>query len=278
MVRNLILGIFFCFYALADETFVFKKQGKEVAKYNLQSFVKLFTPTKVTVNEGHENTINTYEGVRLIDVFQKVYGGTWSAEKNSLGVDEALFSCKDGYQPSVPLFKALKHDTYLVWARADGAPFRFKDTAKNQWTDYGPLYLVWENINDPITKKETIELWPYQVNEIDLIRFADKFSAIVPEGNMTPQAKRGFVAYRAHCIQCHTINGQGGKKGIELNFPVSVVEYIKEPWIKKYILDPRSVRHGATMPAFKEIFNDGEKTVTEIVAYLKAVSANKKQP
>jgi mono/diheme cytochrome c family protein len=78
-------------------------------------------------------------------------------------------------------------------------------------------------------------------------------------------------------MACHTINGEGGGKAPELNYPMSVTEYLAEEWIRKWVLDPRSVRYGTTMPAFGSR-PDGDKLVDDVLAYLKTMARHKQAP
>ncbi len=66
---------------------------------------------------------------------------------------------------------------------------------------------------------------------IDLISFSERFPNMSPPKNSSEKAKKGFLAFHKYCLSCHTINGEGGEKSIELNYPVSVTEYIKASWL-----------------------------------------------
>lgn len=263
------LGVFSCL-GLADDKIEFKRKGAVVKTYTLEELKKALPPVTVKVNEGHENKEVTYHGFDFKALMEKVYGPGFQKE-----VDEALFVCSDGYQPSVPLLKALKHKSVLAYEKAGGVPFSFEDKEEKRTINYGPLYLVWENIDDKLLASEGLEFWPYQVVTVDLIAFEDRFKKLVPKGKMSEAAKRGFVSYRVHCLQCHRINGEGGNKGIELNYPASVTEYFKEPWIKKFITDPRTVRAGSPMPPFDTRYPNYKGIIDDIVEYLKAVAKNK---
>src|SRR5262249_20581424 len=152
----------------------------------------------------------------------KIYGDKWKA------AEEILFTCADGYQPSVPVAKVKDYSAYLAVARKGQPEFTMTNRFQNnQKVELGPFYLVWDNISRPALKDEGASDQPYQVVGVDLIEFKDKFPAMAPilvKGIDANAAKRGFLAFRKHCITCHTINGQGGNKGPELNYPVSVVE------------------------------------------------------
>lgn len=258
-------------FAFAEQEIRFNKKGQLVKKYTLEEFKKAFPEETLTVREDHEERKNvTYRGVHLKKVMEQVYG-KWA------GLDEILFVCIDGYKPSVPLQKAISHETFVAYDKADG-PFHFTDKSSGKVIEYGPFYLVWENIKDPEIKLEGLEFWPYQVATIDLISFEERFAPLVPKGKMSDAAKRGFVAYRTHCIQCHRINGEGGDKGIELNYPYNVTEYFKPDALKKFIVAPQSIRYGSAMPPFDKNYPDYSKRIDDIIEYLKAIRSKKIAP
>lgn len=266
-----ILSLLFLVPTAFSEDIVFKKKGATVKTYSLADFKKEFPVETLTVREDHEDRKEvTYRGTSLKHIIQKVYGG-------KVEQDEILFSCSDGYQPSVPLMKALKHQTFLAYEKVEG-PFEFKDQSSGKVIQYGPIYFVWENIKDPEIKLEGLELWPYQVVTFDLISFEERFKSLIPKAKMSEAAKRGFVAYRVHCIQCHRINGEGGAKGIELNYPASVTEYFKPAWLKKFIVSPQEVRVGSAMPPFDKNYPNYSKKIDDIIEYLKAISGTKIAP
>ena len=88
--------------------------------------------------------------------------------------------------------------------------------------------------------------------------------------------RRGFLAFRDKCMMCHSINGEGGKKGVELNYPVNVTEYFDGRWLKQWIADPRSVRYSTTMPGLDVEGRD--RMIDDIVRYLKTMARHKKAP
>ena len=79
-------------------------------------------------------------------------------------------------------------------------------------------------------------------------------------------------------MTCHTVNGEGGGKSVELNYPISVTEYIKEPWLVKWIDNPKSIRYNTTMPALNPDAKDRDAIIKNIIAYLKAMKNKKLEP
>src|SRR5690606_13586877 len=114
----------------------------------------------------------------------------------------------------------------------------------------GPYYLVWENLQDLRMREEGAVGWAARIRSIELIKFADRYPKMAPPAEAPKPVREGFLAFRKHCMACHTINGEGGAKGdssqkslLELNYPVSVTEFIKPDWLEKWIDEPRKVRH-----------------------------------
>lgn len=255
------------------ESIVFKLHGKEVKTLDLPSMKTLAGVKKLTVNELHTDEKVVYEGIAINALLEKVYGKTLSEG------DEILFTCTDGYRPSVPLKRFSEHTGLLAFARADGKKFEFPNKDKNgEITNYGPFYLVWENMNDKALAKEGLEFWPYQLAKIDIIRFSDRFPNLAPPDKSSSQVKAGFVHFRSQCLSCHTINGEGGQKGIELNYPMSVAEYMKESVLIDWMKDPRKVRYNATMPQVNIGYANRDEMIRDIAAYLKAMAKNKRPP
>lgn len=250
----------------------FKLKGGQIKSFTLAQLQKQFGTEKVTVLEEHEEKKQkTYLAIPLQPILMSVYGDAMP------GLDEVLFTCLDGYQPSIALTKVVGHRNWLAYANADGSPFRFKDKTGKE-IEYGPFYLIWDNVRDPLIKAEGDEDWPYQLSSVDLILFTSRFGSLAPPPNSPAAVKRGFVAYRKQCFQCHTINGEGGAKGFELNYPVNVTEYFKESYLKKWIDNPASIRYNATMPQLNPAYPQRKAMINDIITYLKAMKKRKVAP
>ena len=101
---------------------------------------------------------------------------------------------------------------------------------------------------------------------------------MLPPPGSSEQVRRGFHHFRTQCAACHTINGDGGGKAPELNYPESIVEYIKPEYLKRWILAPQTVRYNTMMPGLGEEISNREQVAAEIIAYLKAMSGAKRAP
>ena len=271
----ILLNALFCSFlnAVWSQELVFKDHGKLVKKLSLDQLEQLTGSKTLTVYEPHESKDRRYKGFPIGGLLTAVYGERWQS------AEEILFTCSDGYQPSIPTIKFETYDGYLVFASPDKEEFTLVNTLQNnELVRLGPFYLVWDNIKYPQLKAEGGSDWAYQVTTIDLISFSDRFPNMAPPGNGSEEAKRGFLSFRKYCMTCHTINGEGGGKSVELNYPANVTEYIKETWLMKWIDKPTSIRYNTTMPALNPDLKDRGKTIKEIIAYLRAMKDKKLEP
>ncbi len=174
--------------------------------------------------------------------------------------------------------KFLSHDAYFAIANEDDEPFTLTNRLQNnEVVALGPLYLVWDNIRSKALLEAGASDMPYQIKRIEL-KFETSFLNMSPPPGSSVQEQRGFAHFRKHCAACHTINGEGGGKAPELNYPASVVEYIRPGYLKRWIESPQSIRYNTTMPGLAEEIPDREKVTEELIAYLKAMSTAKRSP
>jgi mono/diheme cytochrome c family protein len=274
----IILSLLATFLPLSSNTtwskeLIFKNRSRVVKTLSLERIEKLIPSNTVMVFEPHESENREYIGFPINTLFTEVYGEKWKE------AEEILFTCSDGYQPSIPSARFKEYPAYLVYERADKKEFTLVNKPQNnELVQLGPFYLVWDNFKYPELKAEGGEGWPYQVTTIDVISFSDRFPNMAPRKNSSAAVKNGFLAFRKHCMTCHTINGEGGGKSVELNYPVSVTEYFKEDWLMRWIDKPASIRYNTTMPALNLDLKDRETTIRNIIAYLKAMKDNKRKP
>jgi cytochrome c2 len=257
----------------SSQELVFKKHGEEIKTLSLIQLEKLTPAQTVTIFEPNESENIRYKGFPVNNLLTGIYGDKWKE------TEEILFTCRDGYQKSIPSTEFEEYPSYLVYTNPDKSEFTLINKPQNnQLVDLGPFYLVWDNISHPELQDEGASNWPYQVTTIDLINFRDRFPNMAPPKNSPMNVKNGFLAFRQYCMACHTINGEGGEKSVELNYPVSVTEYFKESWLIKWIDNPTSVRFNTTMPALNPKLKDRETAIRDIIAYLKAMKDNKRKP
>lgn len=212
------------------------------------------------VHEPHMGIDRNYKGVSANELFSKVYGPSWTDE------DEVLFTCSDGYQPSVPVTEFKTFDAYFVYGMQDGSEFMIDNNLQNQKNiELGPYYLVWDNIKHPELRSEPPSFWPYQVVSVDLISFAQRFPKLAPAADSEAIVKTGFSWYRKYCMSCHAIGGEGGEKGPDLE---DISRRYSPKWLSEFITNPRSLRPESTMARLNPDLKERDRIIDSIVRYL----------
>src|SRR5690606_7788372 len=121
-------------------------------------------------------------------------------------------------------------------------------------------------------------VWPYQVVGVDLVRFEDRYPRMSPAADAPAKVREGFLAYRAHCMSCHAINGEGGKKARDLHHPINITEQRKDGWLYKFIEDPSRFRPGIPMAPYTRTEPQWRRSIRSIVAYLGHMKGRKQKP
>ena len=214
----------------------------------------------VKIYEPHENQVTSYKGLPFNDLMDQAIGKSWR------DAEEVLFTCADGYQPSIPVEKFKRYKAWLVWARTDGKPFQVTNKLQgNEQVKLGPFYLVWENDHNEELLNDGADDFPYQVVSVDLISFKDKLAKLAPPAGS--KVTDGFLLYRKYCMKCHTLNGEGGGKGPELK-SMDFVSDKQRAAVKRWILAPQDIKKDTTMPAFGPKLKDRDHQADKILDYL----------
>jgi mono/diheme cytochrome c family protein len=179
---------------------------------------------------------------------------------------ELVATCSDGYKAVIPVSDAFDGTGFLAFSdciQTNVASLANVKTATGA-IDLQPLYLVWTTAS-PADKK-----WPYQIQRIEI--FASGWALAAAEPSNPAVARRGFDLFRKNCSSCHSINGAGGRVAVDLNVPMNVTEYWKEPMLRKVIVNAPAIRANAKMPAFPQLT---DSDVDVIVNYLKDMKSRK---
>jgi len=223
----------------------------------------------VTVDNPTDSKVHTYKGVSLPALLEQVFGKSWK------DFELVKFITHDNYKPAIPTERIIAASGVICTGETGSPGFRKLHRKNGETVDPGPFYLVWENINDPGSKEDPWISWPWQITGIELTSFVREFPRSAPPVQSGKPAKKGFIAFRQHCIKCHSINGDGGNVGPELNYPVSVTQYWKEEWLTRFIADPQSIRANSKMIPFYRDVKDRNTVILSIIAYLKAMTDKK---
>lgn len=247
-------------------TIEFRQQDQVIKLLHPEELGTVTNRVILTVFEVHERGERQYSAYSVRSILDQVFGQRWRT------VDEIIFSCRDGYQPAIPVAKFLAYDAYFAVANADNSPFMLDNILQNHETvELGPVYLIWDNRKFPVLLEEGASDMPYQIIGVELASFAAHFPEMFPSAPVSAEVKRGFLHFRKYCMACHTMNGQGGGKAPELNYPVSVAEYFKPEYLRRWIDDPASLRFNTSMPALAAAIPKREQVIEEIIAYLAAM-------
>ncbi len=251
----------------------FKDKGQIVKTLTLSDLATVAPAVSLKVFEIHEKKDRIYKAYPARALFYKTFGKEW--EK----AEEIVLISMDGYQASIPAAKFLIHDAYFAFAHDDDSSFTMTNTLQNnEVVQLGPLYLIWDNMKSKVLLEDGASDMPYQVKSIELTTFATRFPNLSPPAKASAKVQHGFLHFRKYCMACHMINGEGGGKAPELNYPTSVVEYIKPEYLTRWIENPSSIRYNTLMPGLAQEIPNRGKVTKEIIAYLKAMSTTKRSP
>lgn len=184
-----------------------------------------------------------YRAVPIRDLLTAAYGPTWVEN----GVGEFFFEALDGYR---------SHARVPVLTQ-DGGMLAFEDADVPGWEEMpkekvkpGPFYLVWTGAGQLPSKGYP---WPWQILTVKSAIVEDEYPNAVPRN--VPDKSRvpnGWAIFRKNCISCHSMSGQGGSVGPDLNEPRGITTYHDKSELKAFIRKASSFRH-TKMPDFDEL-------------------------
>jgi len=243
---------------------VFKLGGKEIKSIQISDLMKQATSIKVFehLNDSEE----TYQAVPFRELIESIYGPEWREAG-----DELLFTCTDGYQPSIPLEIFKSNKSFLALGKA-GGQFQITKPDDNKIVTLGPSYLIWENLKNLEIREKAGSIWPYQVVAVDLIKFRDKFGKMSPPADASPSVRDGFLIFREKCMSCHKMNDEGAPNGLELNRPVPKIHFYNPKWFSKWIMEPKSLRPETTMPGLISTDPKAAKHIKPLIKYLETMA------
>lgn len=193
----------------------------------------------------------------------------------ALGADfaaqDVLLRALDGYTRASDGLVLLEAGGYVAFADADRPAGGF-DPIDYRQADPAPFYVIWKGAGE----RDVVRYpWPYQLAEIAVVRVEDRFPHAVPPGAAPGSAAaRGFAVFRRSCLQCHAVNGDGGRVGPELNVPRSIVEYRPEAQLRAFIRNPQQFRY-TQMPANPQL---SDADLDALLAYFRHMSQHRFDP
>jgi mono/diheme cytochrome c family protein len=192
----------------------------------------------------------------------------------ALAQEEVLLRALDGYTRASEGAVLLEPGGYVAFADADRAAAGQGgfDPIDYRQADPAPFYVIWKGAGE----RDVVRYpWPYQLAEFERVRVEDRFPhAVPPSAPPGSPAALGFAVFRRSCLQCHAINGDGGRVGPELNVPQSVVDYRPEAQLRAFIRDPQQFRY-TQMPANPHL---SDADLDALIAYLRHMSQHRFDP
>jgi mono/diheme cytochrome c family protein len=252
----------------------FLQRGNAVGTLSLAAMRHAIPSSTVPVHDPYEQAEVLFDALPFAALLDLVYGPDWRR------AEELLFTCSDGYQPTLPVRRVLQHRAWLAFDRrtaSDGAgPGDFTllkhESGERKRIELSPFYLVWQNLDNEQVRLDGDYGWPYQLVSVDLIRTRDRFPRMLPPAGSSAEVGAGFAAFRVHCSRCHKMNGDGGAIGPELNAPVSPLDHRDLAWLRSWIDDPSQLQPQTRMPRLNTALPDRARTIDEILAYLRAMA------
>jgi mono/diheme cytochrome c family protein len=247
----------------------FLRDGRELNVLTPGELRECCEPREVVIEDPYYGARKRFRAFPLAAVLSRGFGE--AARAASFADAELLLRARDGYTRTASGAQLLTDGAFLAFADAEHPAGRFFPIDRRQ-VDPAPFYLVWQGEGHGDTN---LWPWPYQLVEIEIVDFAVKFPHVrPPDAAAGSPAQRGFAIFRARCIACHAMNGEGGKVGPELNVPRSIVEYREPAQLKEFIRDPRSFRY-TSMPSHPELT---DADLDALVAYFTHMRAHKHDP
>ena len=247
----------------------FLRHGSEVRTLALGELLACCAPREVAVDDPYYGGVKRFRALPLAAVLARGFGDEVGSD--AFAQAELLLRARDGYTRTASGAQLRQGGAFLAFADAARPHGGFFPIDRRQ-VDPAPFYLVWQGAGRNDT---ALWPWPYQLGEIEIADFQATFPHVPPPGAAADSpAARGFATFRANCIPCHSINGEGGKVGPDLNVPRSIVEYRDPAQLKQFIRDPRSFRY-TSMPSHGSL---SDADLDALLAYFTHMSAHKHDP
>jgi mono/diheme cytochrome c family protein len=240
-----------------------KEEGKVVSADEILSNRASLGIVNVTVSmDPLYKRPQQFKAIKLSAVLERFTPST-----NRLEEQELLFVCSDGYRAILSGKDAEIEKGFLAFS--DTLPAERSDwieiRTSGELLSPAPLYLIWTNAS-PESRP-----WPYKIIRIEIHHVGEMLAAARPLSRRRLQ--KGFQLFQLNCAGCHSVNGAGASIAVDLNVPMNVTEYWKEPVLKRLIANPPSVRRNAKMPSFPLLT---EEQIQNLVDYLRSMRHRKR--
>jgi len=237
--------------ALADSNVLFELdlvKAKDEGKLN--AFNKRIVDSEEDPYYGGNGR---YEALSLVDLLKE------APKEPSLDI---RFVALDGYLVTSTLGKLPLEKAYVATRdllAKQGESWRAVGEGREMMSP-APFILVWSGRYEkglPI---------PHQLAKIQILSPDTSLNRAVPKEK---EALTGYSLFKSNCSSCHSVNGQGGVIGPELNVPRNVTEYWRKEDILTLLEDPANMRWGSRMPAFSHLSTSEREEIYRYLASMK---------
>lgn len=256
MIRLLVcLLSLVCLPAFGEPTLRFVADGR-TRVVGLAELRGAVPEANVALDDPAYGQRHRYRALPLAKVLDFAFGPRWREPEFT----EVLFAASDGY--TVPGAQAT--------LAGPGGYLAFADLDHPQWAPLsggrgvpGPFYVVWTGAGQTSAAGHP---WPWQLERVELVRFADRYPAVFPAG-VAPDSPvhAGFLLFKARCFGCHALDRQGGSVGPDLGAPQAVTDYRSADWLRAYIRQPSRFRY-THMPDHTDL---SDAQLDALIAYLR---------
>ena len=246
-----------CGSARAEEaTLEFTLSANSIKSVNLADLRQTLPVHSIEIFDPHHRKRKRYRAFALTDVLRFGFGPSLSEQAYT----EASFAALDGYTSVSNREQILEDGGFLAFEDLDMTG-GWEPIGRHR-ADPGPFYIVWTGANQSTRNGFP---WPWQLRNITLLAFEDQYPNVVPtKAPSGSRIYRGYETFKARCVRCHAMNGQGGKIGPDLNSPRNILAYRAAEVVRKFISNPAQFRH-SRMPAHPDL-NDA--SLDDLLDYL----------